>query len=202
MKKGSHYWETYVPVVSWQLICLLLTILDLHNWNTLQLGFALVFPQSPVENYLYMDIPKVLDMSEGNVKYYALKIRCNIYVQKQAVRVWNQHLVEKLIRGINTVQSKHKKSMLYQRKNMYELYTYYSILAGPDKAGIDQIIKDIQEANLGITIEGDLQEFLSVNIEIKSNGVIHLTQPHLMNQILKYLRLEGENLTKNTIPAS
>ena len=45
---------------------------------------------------------------------------------------------------------------------MYALYTYNSILAGPHKYEIYQIIKEMQEANLGITIRGDLQEFLGV----------------------------------------
>ena len=72
---------------------------------------------------------------------------------------------------------------------MYALYTDDSILAGPDKAEIDQIIKEMQEAKLDITIEGDLQDFLGVNIERKADGTIHLTQPHLIDQILKDLWL-------------
>ena len=75
---------------------------------------------------------------------------------------------------------------------MYALYTYDLILAGPQKYEIYQIIKEMQEANLGITIRGDLQEFLGVKIEKKANGMIHLTQPNLINKILKDLRSEGE----------
>jgi hypothetical protein len=85
---------------------------------------------------------------------------------------------------------------------MYALYTDDSILAGPDKAEIDQIIKEMQEAKLDITIEGDLQDFLGVNIERKADGTIHLNQPHLIDQILKDLRLEDENVTTKPIPAS
>ena len=85
---------------------------------------------------------------------------------------------------------------------MYALYTDDSILAGPDKAEMDQIIKEMQEAKLDITIEGDLQDFLGVNIERKADGTIHLTQPHLIDQILKDLRLEDENVTTKPIPAS
>ena len=75
---------------------------------------------------------------------------------------------------------------------MFELYTDDSILAGHKKSEIDHIIKEMQEANLDITIRGDLQEFLGVKIEKKANGMIHLTQPNLINKILKDLRSEGE----------
>ena len=73
---------------------------------------------------------------------------------------------------------------------MYALYTDDSILAGPDKSEIDQIIKDMLKANLDITIEGDLQDFLGVKISRKADRTIHLNQPHIIDQILKDLRLE------------
>jgi hypothetical protein len=60
-------------------------------------------------------------------------------------------------------------------------------LAGLDKAEIDQIIKEMQEAKLDVTIKGNLQDFLGANVERKTDGTIHLTQPHLIDQILKDL---------------
>jgi hypothetical protein len=35
------------------------------------------------------------------------------------------------------------------------------------------------------SIEGDIQDFLGVNIDRKDDGSIHLTQPHLIDQILE-----------------
>jgi hypothetical protein len=55
---------------------------------------------------------------------------------------------------------------------MYILYTNNSILAGPDKKEIDQIIKEMKQEKLNITIEGDLQDFLVVNIKQKVDGTI------------------------------
>ena len=85
---------------------------------------------------------------------------------------------------------------------MYALYTYGLILVGPNKYQIDHIIKELQEANLDITIEGDLQYFLMVNIGSKAGGMIYLTQLHLINQIVKDLKLEVENVITKPIPAS
>jgi hypothetical protein len=68
MQKGKHHWETSAPVASWQSIRLLLTMSAPHNWHTVQLDFALAFPQAPVEKDLHMDTPKGFDMSKGNRK--------------------------------------------------------------------------------------------------------------------------------------
>ena len=79
---------------------------------------------------------------------------------------------------------------------------YHSILADPSEKDIDQIIKDLRKSKLDLTIEGDLHNFLEVNIEKKKDGTIHLTQPHLIDQIMKDLRLDNDRVTTKTTPAS
>ena len=61
---------------------------------------------------------------------------------------------------------------------MYVLYTDDSILAGPNKKEIDDVVSSIQKAGLNITIEGDLQDFLGINIQRENDGSIYLLQPH------------------------
>jgi hypothetical protein len=200
MEKGKHYWETYAPVASWQSIRLLLILSALHSWHTVQLDFVLAFPQAPVETDLYMSIPKGFDIEGENKKDYVLKLHRNVYGQKQAGRVWNKYLVNKLVKELKFKQSQHDECIFYRGKTMYALYTDDSILAGPDQSEIDQIIKEMKQVNLDITVEGDLQDFLGVNIEKKSDG-IHLTQPHLIDQILKDLRLDDDNVTTRSTPA-
>jgi hypothetical protein len=60
----------------------------------------------------------------------------------------------------------------------------------------------MQEANLNITIEGDLQDFLVANISKHKDGSIHLTQPHLIDQILDNLRLNNDNVSEKITPAT
>jgi hypothetical protein len=62
------------------------------------------------------------------------------------------------------------------------------ILAGPDKNEIEKIIWDMIAAKLNITEEGKLKAFLLMNIERMPDGTIHLTQPHLIDQILDNLQ--------------
>jgi hypothetical protein len=85
---------------------------------------------------------------------------------------------------------------------MYVLYTDDSLLAGPDLNEVNKAIEDIRKAKLNITIEGDIQDFLGVNIERKPNGEVHLTQPHLIDQILQDLKMDDAELKGKSTPAA
>ena len=91
---------------------------------------------------------------------------------------------------------------IFKGKVIYALYTDASILAGPYSTEIDNILKLMRKANLDITEEGTLEDFIGVNIDIKPNGIIHLTQPHLIHNILGNLNLLGEGTTNKTTTAS
>ena len=82
---------------------------------------------------------------------------------------------------------------------IYVLYTDDIILAGPREQRIQATIKQMQEVGLQLTIEGNLEDFLGVNIDRTSRGAIHLTQPHLIDSILQDLRLKkGKSKCKET----
>ena len=166
----------------------MLTLSALYGWHTKQLDFVLAYPQEPIGKPLYMKIPKGFSIDKGNTDNYVLNVPRNIYHQKQAGRVWNQYLTNKLIGTLGFTQSKTDERVFYRGKMMYALYTDDSILTGPDKKEIDQSIIDLKKAKLNITEEGDLEDFLGVRIERKEDGSVHLTQPQLIDQILKDLR--------------
>jgi hypothetical protein len=69
------------------------------------------------------------------------------------------------------------------------LYVDDSILLGPNPDGLDSIIEEIRGMVFNLTIEGEISDFLGVKIEHKDDGTIHLTQPHLIDSILKELHL-------------
>ena len=149
-----------------------------------------------------MKVRKGLDIEGGNKDEYVLKIHQKIYSQNKAGQVWNQYLVDKLVNVLGFKQSTVDECVFYRGKTLYVLYTEDSILAGPDSKDIYQIIKDMKKSKLDVTIKGDLQDFLRVNTERKLDWSTHLTQPHLIYQILKYLRLEDGWVTTKPTPAS
>ena len=56
---------------------------------------------------------------------------------------------------------------------------------------IQKIVQEIKDSGLDVTEEGDLQDFLGVNIERREDGSINLTQPNLIKQILKRFKTIG-----------
>ena len=89
------------------------------------------------------------------------------------------------------------KCVFYRGRSVYVLYADNSILAGPDKFELDGIIEDMNKVGLKVTVEGNISDFLGVQIERKPDGTIHLTQPHLIDQILENLRLNGPDVATN-----
>ena len=70
--------------------------------------------------------------------------------------------MKKLTEDVGFVQSKVDECILYKGNVIYLLYTDDTILAGPDKSEIDEVIEQIRGAKLDITVEGELILWLSV----------------------------------------
>ena len=145
-----------------------------------------------------MNIPKGFEVEGAKRGEYVFKIKNNTNRQKQAERVWNKHLCAKLEK-VGFKKSIIAECVFYKEDMIYVLYNNDSILAGPSKKQIQATIKRMQEVGLQLTIEGDLEDFLGVNINSTSRGAIELTQPHLIDSILQDLRLKnGESKCKDT----
>jgi hypothetical protein len=67
---------------------------------------------------------------------------------------------------------------------------------------MDQIVKDPKRANLNITDEGDISDFLGVNISFKDDKTINLTQPHLIDQIVKDLKMNDKTKSNDILACS
>ena len=207
MKKGIHYDQTYSPVASWKSIRLLLMMIAKNKWHSRQIDYVLAFPQAPVEKEIYMEIPKGFQMDKDSIdegktsKDYVLRLNRNVYGQKQASRVWYQYLSNILINELGFTRSKIDECVFTRGKTIYVLYTDDSLIAGPDKNEIEQIIQDIRNAKLNITDEGDIRDFLGINIEMTEDGSVKLTQPHLIDQILNDLKMTDDKVKGKTTPA-
>ena len=200
-EEGVNFWETFAPVASWSTIRMILILSLLNEWHTKQIDFVLAYTQADVECDMYMAIPKGFEVDAE--EEYVLKLKKNLFGQRQAGRVWNQHLVERLLR-VGFTASKIDESLFFKGRNVFVLYTDDSILAGPDEAELEKIIQQMKEAELDLTVEGDIADFLGVQIERSEDGKSYnMTQPHLISAILQELRLDpGRTAIKRTTGSS
>jgi hypothetical protein len=209
MIKGLHYEETYAPVVQWATIRFFMTMAIIKKWHTRQLDFVLAYTQADIERDLYMKLPPGFNipgkaMSEQDRKEYVLKLEKNLYGQKQAGRVWYLHLKKNLLK-LGFTPSKHDECVFYYGTTIFIVYTDDTILLGPDKKEIDNLVKQLAE-KFNIEDQGELSDYLGIKIERKEDGTMMWTQPNLIHSVLRDLKLEGEGLKnqpkERTIPAS
>ena len=107
-----------------------------------------------------------------------------------------------LVSKAGFVQSKVDDCVLYKGNVIYVLYTDDSILFAPTQKEVDNCIADIQATGLNITVEGNIKDFLGVNIEHCPDGTFNFSQPHLINKILKALQMDATTTPKDTSAAS
>ena len=71
----------------------------------------------------------------------------------------------------------------------------------PEEQAIAKHLSPEWQARAFWTVEGDLADFLGVNIDRRYDGSIH-SQPHLIDQILEDLRLKHDTVKIRTTPAA
>ena len=126
----------------------------INKWWTVQIDYILAFPQAPIEKEMYMRMPKGLKQTKGQNEY-VLKVKRNVYGQKQTGRVWNQYLTTKLTKEVGFTQSEVDECLFDRGNVLYVLYTYDSIILAPTIKEIEGVVADIKAAGLNITVEGD-----------------------------------------------
>jgi hypothetical protein len=128
---GINYYETYAPVVTWFAIRLLIVFGLLFGWALRQVDFVMAYPQAPIEMDMFMELPQGIEVKGANSKDHVLKLLANIYGQKQAGRVWNAFLIEKL-REIGFTPSLVDDCVFYRGDIIFIVYVDDGIFLGPN----------------------------------------------------------------------
>ena len=147
-----------------------------------------------------MKISQVFNLGDDiNPNDCCLKIIKNLYGQKQAGQVRNQHLHKGLI-DMGFQQSSINPCAYYQGNTVFLCYADDIIIISPKADDINMMIKELQvNYNVtDVTYEGELDDYLGVKIQWQSNSTIKLTQPHLIKSILKVVHMDSPNA--NTKP--
>jgi hypothetical protein len=195
---GVHYDQTYSPVVVWQTTRFFLIQSLLNNWKTKQLDFVPAFPQAPVERELYMKLPMGVRLEgDANSDDYVLQILKNLYGQKQAGKVWYDYLG---LEEIGFVRSTVDECVFYYKSSVLLVYVDDSILMGPNEGELKHLIKEMG-MRCKVQEEGDLCDYLGIQIKKGDDGSMTLTQPQLIDSILKDMKLDKENVKGRKTPA-
>ena len=198
-KHSFHYWDTYAPVVTWQTVRLFLILSILLGWQSQQLDFVMAYPQAPAEMTLYMRLPQGYRRNGITRKTHALKLLHNVYGQKQAGRVWNKYM-DFGMREIGFKPSKFDPCLYYRGSVVFLVYIDDCIVFGPNNQSIEQVVADLHTCSRLYTVDdqGDVGVFLGIQVQRQQDGSILLTQPQLIDSIIKDLHLQSSSNGKKT----
>jgi len=147
---------------------------------------------------MYMELPKGIETHHGTSKDHVLMLLSNLYGQKQAGRVWNSHLVEKL-RSIGFQPSLIDECVFFRDDVIFIVYVDDGIFLGPNDHALTNVICEISDAGLDIEDQGHPVDYAGVTITKCSNGCIEFTQRALIDAIINAINI-GDVYTK-PVPA-
>ncbi len=127
-----------------------------------------------------------------------LKPRPIRYGQKQAGRVWNSFLVDKLL-SIGFTTSLVDDCVFFRDDIIFMVYVDDGIFLGSDDAKLQEAIKDIQDLGLNIEDQGHPADYVGVNIKKLRDGSYEFTQRALIDSIIIDFGLK--NAKVNPVPA-
>ena len=196
---GVHYWDTYAPVVTWQTVRFFLILSLLLGWSSRQLDFVMAYPQAPAEMPLYLRLPQGYHRKGMTRKSHALKLKRNVYGQKQAGRVWNKYM-DQGMKSIGFTPSKFDPCLYYRKSIIFLVYIDDCLVFGPTAQAIGEMVKDLRLSSKNFTIDdqGEVGDFLGIQIQKMDDGTIVLSQPQLIDSILQDLHLQNGSNHKST----
>ena len=163
---GVHYWDTYAPVVTWQMVRFFMILSILLGWHSSQPDFVMAYPQVLAEMPLYMWLLQDFKCSGMMRKTHALKLIHNVYGQKQAGWVWNKNM-DQGMREIGFTLSKFDPCLYYHGSVVFLVYIDDCIVFGPNEQAINRVITDLHACSLDFTVndQGDISNFLGIQVQ-------------------------------------
>jgi hypothetical protein len=196
--------ELYSPVVQWSTVRLTLLMAKLLGLVSRQIDYIQAFPQAPLEDDVYMRIPEgwQYDHATGKLKQcsdpkhkdksHCIKLKRNLYGVRQASKNFFEHISDGLIKEGFTPSI--IDPCLWLRKDcMICLYVDDCIIYANNTSIIDSFITNMRTQGYLLQDEGDVENFLGVNIKETKTGNFEMTQTGLINDILKDLSLHLPN---------
>jgi hypothetical protein len=86
--------------------------------------------------------------------------------------------------------------IFYKGSTMLLVYVDDAIICGPSSKVIDKIIASLKE-DYEVTDEGEINDYLGVNVSRPTEDTIELRQPHLIQQILDKVGILPQSKTKD-----
>ncbi len=100
----------------------------------------MAYPQASIEMDIYMELPQGIQTAHRNSKDQVLKLEKNIYGQKQAGRIWNSFLVDKLM-SLGFKPSLINDCVFFRNDIIFMVYVDNGIFLGNDDSKLKMLLR-------------------------------------------------------------
>ena len=169
-----NFFDTYLPVVNWFAIRILLIPAVIFKWHTRHIDCVLPYPQADIEIPLYKKVPSKITVKGKKGKRAVLKLRKNLYGQKKAERVWCKYLTSKL-KKIGFEPSEVDEYILYKGSCVFFFYVNDGIFLSPDKKEVNRDVDDLKATGLDLEDRDNISDYLDINFNDETNGTITMS---------------------------
>lgn len=183
---GQDYELTFAPVVAWPTIRLFLTYFLMKDWKTRQLDLVLAYPHAKVDRPTFMRIPRGFQF-EGSTQRHVLQIIYNLYGGCDAGRIYFLFMA-KYLKSVGFKQSSIDPCVFFYKGVILLMFVDDFIIAGQNDAAINEAVELIKD-NTDVEDKGEINDYVGVHFTKNKDGTITLTQPQLIQSILKELHL-------------
>jgi histone deacetylase 1/2 len=201
--EGIDYSDKYAPVVSWSTVRLLLCLRISNGWKTRQVDFSNAFVQAELKEDVYVSLPARFagPRGEGN-DVAVMKLNRSLYGLVQAPLYWYNHLKDSLGQ-IGFKPSGLDACLFYGNGMIVLVYVDDCLFFGPDQDKIDEVIANLRNNGLTLTVEADdAYAFLGVDVRPNEEGGYTMTQDGLTNKVLRTVSMGTLNSKATPADAS
>ena len=192
--EGVDFFETYVPVVSWNTVRSLLALAVHLGLASCQVDYTSAFVHADLNDEVYVEMPQGF-RQEGKV----LKLKKSLYGLRQSPLNFFKRLRDALVsRGFK--QSESDPCLFISNKVICVCYVDDCLFFARDQADIDKVIASLQDERkpdrLLLSVEDDVAGFLGILMTKKDDGTIELIQTGLIDRIIRTMGLDASNAVR------
>ncbi|KAJ0575886.1 putative RNA-directed DNA polymerase [Helianthus annuus] len=183
--EGIDFEETFSPVVKMIIVRCVISLSVQNNWPIYQLDVNNAFLYSNLREEVYMNLPDGLNVDDKNK---VCKLKRSLYGLKQAPRMWNEKLVNVLVK-IGFVQSKCDHSMFVKSvESVFVVLLVYVddiVLTRNSSLETDKV-KSLLKKEFLIKDLGFLKYFLGIEVIKTDDGVCLSQRKYCMDLLNEY----------------
>lgn len=197
LMKDSYDFETHAPTCAWSTIRMVLILALTWKWQTCTCDYSNAFIHAVLDEPVWIQLPRGYQSTLPGKS--CLKLKRSLYGTNFAPKLWADTLFAALVK-YGLIQSEHDKCLFSKPGLMAVCWVDDLVLAYKDPAEKDKFLKAMNEYGFTLSIDDTLESFLGINFETLPDGSFNMTQPALIEKIIKATGME--NCNRSPTPAA